>query len=399
MCPVQNVIAPASAVPGRAAGATDFLDGWRGLAALEVVICHLFALTMASKLFAPPPGSSDVLCRAAFYILAAPFRFGVAAVWFFFVLSGFVIHLRYAKALRENPAAKFGWRKFVWHRLRRLYPPLLLAIGATWALVNLGTRMHLQFFDWGGAQWMPVLPSVFTCNLTLVGNLLFLMGCYMPAYGTDGSLWSLNREWWFYMLYPLLSPVLRLGKSPWLATAVVAGLYLFSFRINNPLLKLPKCIFHDMALWWLGALLAEIYAGRTRVSFAQIAPLATFIPIAMVFALLHQTGLIRSASLGQDGDIGQAMFGSGFRRAYCHGLLGSTAIFLVAVCQAQVAWGNVVYALCHSSSHRHVRLRHCSAMAGTPCDLAAACDDAGHSCVDSCDSLFPALICGAALPG
>ena len=312
MCPVQNVIAPASAVPGRAAGATDFLDGWRGLAALEVVICHLFALTMASKLFAPPPGSSDVLSRAAFYILAAPFRFGVAAVWFFFVLSGFVIHLRYAKALRENPAAKFGWRKFVWHRLRRLYPPLLLAIGATWALVNLGTRMHLQFFDWGGAQWMPVLPSVFTCNLTLVGNLLFLMGCYMPAYGTDGSLWSLNREWWFYMLYPLLSPVLRLGKSPWLATAVVAGLYLFSFRINNPLLKLPKCIFHDMALWWLGALLAEIYAGRTRISFAQLAPLAMFIPIAMVFALLHQTGLSRSASLGQDGDIGQAMFGLGF---------------------------------------------------------------------------------------
>ena len=86
MCPVQNVSAPALAVPGRAADATDFLDGWRGLAALEVVVCHLFALTMASKLFAPPPGSSDVLTRAAFYIVAAPFRFGVAAVWFFFVI-------------------------------------------------------------------------------------------------------------------------------------------------------------------------------------------------------------------------------------------------------------------------------------------------------------------------
>ena len=131
MCPVRNITAPASAVPVRAADATDFLDGWRGLAALEVVVCHLLALTMASKLFAPPPGSSDVLIRGVFYILAAPFRFGVAAVWFFFVLSGFVIHLRYAKALRENPVAKFGWRKFVWHRLRRLYPPLLLAIGVT----------------------------------------------------------------------------------------------------------------------------------------------------------------------------------------------------------------------------------------------------------------------------
>ena len=42
--------------------------------------------------------------------------------------------------------------------------------------------------------------------VTLARNLVFIID---PAFGTDGPLWSLNYEWYFYLLYPLIFLVAR----------------------------------------------------------------------------------------------------------------------------------------------------------------------------------------------
>src|SRR5437764_11913890 len=97
---------------------TRFLDGMRGLAAFYVLMRHVT--------WVPAPDDAPRLWLKFLGLLGHAFYYGHMAVIFFFVLSGFVIHLRFAKRLKEAPRqATFGWGDFVYRRARRLYPPLI----------------------------------------------------------------------------------------------------------------------------------------------------------------------------------------------------------------------------------------------------------------------------------
>ena len=83
---------------------TRFLDGLRGLAAIHVMIGHarVYLHEGYRRGFLLHPDAYSVLEKLLFYVISA-FRYGHAAVIFFFVLSGFVIHPRYAKAAVQEP--------------------------------------------------------------------------------------------------------------------------------------------------------------------------------------------------------------------------------------------------------------------------------------------------------
>src|SRR5260221_7151810 len=110
-----STLSPPSArsAPGPAATAraaipdTRFLDGLRALAAFYVLVHHALWLARST----PATGTwAKVLA-----VLSLAFKHGHAAVIFFFVLSGFVIHLRYAKHLEADPlGARFNWLDFVY---------------------------------------------------------------------------------------------------------------------------------------------------------------------------------------------------------------------------------------------------------------------------------------------
>lgn len=276
---------------------TTFLDGLRGLAAFYVLISHARYILHEGN----PNGFKlhaheySALGKLIFYFLAL-FRWGHDGVIFFFVLSGFVINLRYARKLQtEGLQAEFGWASYVHRRARRLYPPLVLAILLTWGLDSLGVWLNFPIYfghtpyealnaadKFGGFHFAPDHGP-----LVMLGNLTFLMDVYVPAFGTDGPLWSLMFEWWFYMIFPLFWLITR--RSITLATAVMVGFFILSqLRFAwlwvdvFPPLKLLWTVMSMMVIWWMGVLLAEVYAGRLRVSFTALSPLCVLVPVGLV---------------------------------------------------------------------------------------------------------------------
>ena len=153
------------------------LDGIRGLAALFVVVNHIF-------LRAFPGYPVD---HAPFW--AAPFIYGRFAVVVFIVLSGFSLAL--------SPA-RDGWRldgvsRFAHRRARRILPPYWAALAFSLAVAWLVVPPP--------GQGAPDVKSV-VVNGVLVQNLV---GAPTP----NGSFWSMAVEAQLYVLFPLLLLMVR----------------------------------------------------------------------------------------------------------------------------------------------------------------------------------------------
>src|SRR3954453_7682369 len=174
------------APPQRLAG----LDGLRGLAALFVVLNHIFL----------PPFPGYPRDRAPFW--AGWFIYGRFAVVVFIVLSGFSLAL--------SPA-RHGWRldgvsRFARRRVRRILPAywaaLVFSLAVAWLVVP------------PAGQPGPDAESV-GVNGLLVQNLV---GAPSP----NRSLWSMAVEAQLYIVFPLLLLMVR----RWGATALVAAVTL-----------------------------------------------------------------------------------------------------------------------------------------------------------------------------
>jgi peptidoglycan/LPS O-acetylase OafA/YrhL len=255
-----------------------FLDGLRGLAAFYVMVGHARWLLWEGHASALRHlDSYGTLERAADYALVS-FRFGREAVLFFFVLSGFVIHLRYAlRTARDGDRAEFDLFPYLTRRARRLYPPLLFAMVATLLFDLTGQATGLPIYG-GATQYALINVNIHPRYdvATALGNLAFVMDTYVPPWGSDVPLWSLKYEWWFYVSYPLFWWVAR--RRFWTATGLLAALYGLSFVDGLWPLALLQQVFSKMLIWWLGALTAERAAGRFQVPWRRLAWLAALLP-------------------------------------------------------------------------------------------------------------------------
>jgi len=258
-----------------------FLDGLRGLAALYVLVGHARWLLWEgfSTGYATHPDHYSLAGKLLVFGLAL-FRWGHEAVLFFFVLSGFVIHLRYATGLKRDPAYRFGFAGYLARRARRLYPPMLMALAITWTLDTLGARLQLPTFLHTSAY--PVINANIGSDHSLrvlLRNLVFIMN---PVFGSDGPLWSLNYEWYFYLLYPLVFLIER--RSIRMASLALVALSVLGYAPVWPdALLWFRGVCQLMIVWWLGALLADRFAGRLtvryeKVAWLMLAPLALRLP-------------------------------------------------------------------------------------------------------------------------
>jgi peptidoglycan/LPS O-acetylase OafA/YrhL len=177
------------------AAASDSLDLIRALAACAVMVGHLRALFFVDF----RQLSHKSLPLEALYFLTG---FGHQAVVVFFVLSGFLIS---STVIRSRVLGKWSWRDYAVNRATRLYVVLIpgLLLGLFW------DRLGSWLFAAKGIYARPLSdlgPAVPLQNLTpgnFLGNLFFLQTIFCDTFGSNGPLWSLANEFWYYVLFPI----------------------------------------------------------------------------------------------------------------------------------------------------------------------------------------------------
>ncbi len=144
------------------------LNGWRGIAAVAVVVAH-----------------------------TAHIPSGHVAVMLFFVISGYCITAAAESCLQKG----LSFRQFLWRRVRRIYPPYFFSL-IFFILTRIVKVTH------GGTNQLdhPIIQWVQTFTLTQWLTLITHPGSY--AFDNPALLvaahWSLNYEEQFYVVMGLL---------------------------------------------------------------------------------------------------------------------------------------------------------------------------------------------------
>jgi peptidoglycan/LPS O-acetylase OafA/YrhL len=175
-----------------------YLDLARGISALLVALSHLRAFVFVEFHAVDHPG----LVWSGFYFVTG---FGHQAVMAFFVLSGFLVG---GTVVSRAETGRWSWSDYAIARMTRLWIVLLPAILLTAFWDNLGIAITgSSFYDGGMAALYNSGPSPDPSRYnisTLFGNLAFLQSILVPTFGSNGPLWSLANEFWYYFLFPLL---------------------------------------------------------------------------------------------------------------------------------------------------------------------------------------------------
>ncbi|MBA4762101.1 acyltransferase family protein [Sphingomonas sp.] len=221
-------------VETRASGAFIVMDALRCVLAVTVAFAHAWYLLIADY-----PGQASTIASAGYFLAG----FAHASVILFFVLSGYWI----AKSVDRRMTAGWVWTGYTIDRLARLLVVLLpaLAIGGILDAIGL---YGLESSTHTGATDTYVLNNNLAERLgwqTLLGNILFLQSIAVAPFGTNGPLWSLAYEFWFYIWFPALWVSWRSRRpSPLLATLLLAWI------VPNMLVGFA-CWLCGAALFWV----------------------------------------------------------------------------------------------------------------------------------------------------
>jgi peptidoglycan/LPS O-acetylase OafA/YrhL len=228
------------------------LDVIRSVAAWAVMWGHLRALFFIDYQELSP---RSPLLRAVYFVTG----FGHEAVMVFFVLSGFLISL---SILRSQVSGTWSWASYAISRSTRLYVVLIpgLLFGALWDFTGkfLFAASHLYSSPLANFTGLIVQNELNAKNF--FGNLLFLQTIFCKTFGSNGPLWSIANEFWYYVLFPLG----LIASQSWLRKARGQAVVLALVALSIAAMLGPE----KMAgfLIWLAGFALVIACARIRIS-------------------------------------------------------------------------------------------------------------------------------------
>jgi peptidoglycan/LPS O-acetylase OafA/YrhL len=214
-------------------------------------------------------------------------------------LSGFLIS---SAIIRRHASGTWSWRDYAIDRSSRLYAVLIpgLLFGLLWdkagsvLFASSGLYSHpLDAFGAAIARNQISLPI-------FLGNLFFLQTIFCPTFGSNGPLWSLANEFWYYVLFPV---ALSAGLA-WARKAILRAMAL-------TILALCLAVFlRGPILWgfliWLAGCALMIAWSRFKLARRGWLALYFLISSLLLSACLIAARTGHFAALGSDLAVGVA---------------------------------------------------------------------------------------------
>lgn len=229
-------------------GRLQSIDALRGIAALGVVLYHAVLQTENAV-----PGNLLQWPVKGVVFLSS---LGYVGVFLFFVISGFCIHLQWAKSRVAGKPSSIRFGPFWKRRIRRLYPPYLIALALFLAMAALSVGLDVTHF--------------FVYDVVM--HLLMLHNLDpRTCYSINGVFWTLAIEEQLYLAYFLLL-YLR-TRWGWIPTLVICGLARVAwFFFGHGLwlatgfgIPVPEAAASHWLTWALGALAVEAAVGLVQL--------------------------------------------------------------------------------------------------------------------------------------
>jgi peptidoglycan/LPS O-acetylase OafA/YrhL len=262
------------------------IDFVRAVAAIAVVWNHCF--NMMLPLVRPEDGP-------IYHLLAITASFGRDAVMVFFVISGYWIS---RSVSRSVSAGRWSWQIYLLNRLTRLWIVLLPAL-VLGALCDGVGRFVLDVPPYRALAWQGGGFADVGRNLSVpifAGNALFLQDLLVPPLGSNSALWTLSKEFWYYIWFPTL--VTAWARRP---NLIAAAATLWTVYLSGSAALLFAC--------WLAG---SIVAGAER-RFRTAAPLGRRRSGAVAAAILFWLACAAAARSHPVGyDAGCLLISGGF---------------------------------------------------------------------------------------
>jgi peptidoglycan/LPS O-acetylase OafA/YrhL len=229
-------------------GRLTSIDALRGMAALGVVLYHAVGRA--------PEAVPQNLLKWPVVFLHSLSSFGYVGVFLFFVISGFCIHLQWAKAQAAGTSHEIRFVAFWKRRFRRLYPAYLIALAIFLLLTALTVGIKVT-----GSFVYDVVMHVF-----MLHNL-----DPKTAYSINGVFWTLAIEEQLYLAYFLLLFLRKRwgwGLTLLVCAAARVGWFFFShgvwaiFGVGVPI---PEAAASHWLTWALGAVSVEAAFGLIKL--------------------------------------------------------------------------------------------------------------------------------------
>jgi peptidoglycan/LPS O-acetylase OafA/YrhL len=181
---------------------TSFVDLARWLAAMLVMLAHLRAPLLLGY-GGLPSGSRPLWVKGWYFVTGMHSE----AVLVFFVLSGFLVGGLAAARMCDGRFDPLG---YAIDRFARLYIGFIPALALTLMLDSIGTHWFSAsgLYDGTHPMLMEKDPGkIFGAQLgwaTIIGNVLMLQSYFVLPLGSNGPLWTLSNEFWFYAVFGLV---------------------------------------------------------------------------------------------------------------------------------------------------------------------------------------------------
>jgi peptidoglycan/LPS O-acetylase OafA/YrhL len=231
------------------------IDFLRGIAALSVAFEHAVVAAPYTDIGGPAFARA---CRAVTDVAGA----GVAL---FFVISGFCIHLNYARQTAASGRGTFQFGPFWRRRIWRLYPTYLFVLCLCMGTILLGYLAHAAT-----SLWMQYpSPRLRWMGLDFLAHAFMLHGLYpLFDYGAGNPpFWTLAREEYLYLMYPLILVLsrrlsrLNLGILMCVMTVALGTLVPQSSWSTLIVTSAPAL----WVQWYLGSVAADNFCGLIRL--------------------------------------------------------------------------------------------------------------------------------------